>query len=103
MTTIIQQKLQEVQDLCRKHGVLRFAVFGSRVRDDFDDVKSDLDFLVEFKPMSPSEHKDAYFSLLEDLEELFPVSIDLVELQAVRNPFVRRRIERDQETLYDAA
>jgi predicted nucleotidyltransferase len=103
MTKIIQQNLQEVQDLCRKHRVLRFAVFGSGVREDFDDLKSDLDFLVEFKPMSPSEHKDAYFSLLEDLEQLFPAGVDLVELQAVRNPFVRRRIENEQETLYDAA
>jgi len=103
MTTIIQQKLQEVRGLCRKHGVLRFAVFGSGVRKDFDKVRSDLDFLVEFKPMSPREHKEAYFSLLEGLEELFSTSIDLVELQAIRNPFVKRRIEQDQETLYDAA
>jgi predicted nucleotidyltransferase len=83
--------------------VLRLAVFGSSVRGDFDVAKSDLDFLVDFKPMSPREHKEAYFRLLEDLEALFPVTIDLVEIQAIRNPFVRTRIEMDQETLYDAA
>ena len=103
MTTIIQQNLDEIRALCRKHGVLRLAVFGSGVTGDFDQARSDLDFLVEFKPMSPRGHKEAYFLLLEDLEALLPVDVDLVEFPALRNPFVRTRIELDQETLYDAA
>ncbi len=103
MTTIIRQNLHEIQTLCKKHGVLRLAIFGSGVRDDFDEMTSDLDFLVEFKPMNPHNHKEAYFSLLENLEALFSVEIDLIELDAVKNPFVRSRIEMDQETVYDAA
>ena len=53
--------------------------------------------------MGPREHKEAYFSLIEGLEALFSREIDLVELRAVRNPFVKSRIEIDQETIYDAA
>ena len=103
MTTMIREKLHEVQALCRKHGVVRLALFGSGLRDDFNEATSDLDFVVEFKPMNPLEHKDAYFQLLEDLDALFPVGVDLVEIQALTNPFVKSRIESDQETLYDVA
>jgi len=103
MTTIIEEHLSDIEALCGRYGVRRLAVFGSVVRGDFDVKKSDLDFLVEFVPMGPREHKEAYFSLIEGLEALFSRKIDLVELRAVRNPFVKSRIEIDQETIYDAA
>ena len=103
MTTIIEEHLSDIEALCGRYGVRRLAVFGSVVRGDFDVKKSDLDFLVEFAPMGPREHKEAYFSLIEGLEALFSREIDLVELRAVRNPFVKSRIEKDQETIYDAA
>jgi predicted nucleotidyltransferase len=103
MTTIIENKLSDIEALCGRYGVRRLAVFGSVARGDFDVETSDLDFLVEFAPMSPHDHKEAYFSLMEGLEALFSRNIDLVELQAVKNPFVKSRIETDQETVYDAA
>ena len=71
----------------------------SVLREDFDPERSDLDFLVEFAPMSPSGHAEAYFGLLEDLESLFGRRVDLVEIGAVRNPYLRREIEERQETL----
>ena len=103
MTALIEKHLGAIEALCREHGVRRLAIFGSAVRGDFDDVASDLDFLVEFAHMSPREHKEAYFSMVEGLEALFSRQVDLVELQAVENPFVRSRIESTQETVYDAA
>ena len=49
--------------------------------------------------MSPSEHAEAYFGLLEDLESLFGRKVDLVEVGTVRNLYLRREIEERQETL----
>jgi predicted nucleotidyltransferase len=103
MTAAIEERMGDIESLCRRLGVRRLAVFGSGVRRDFEDATSDLDFLVEFGPMSPREHKEAYFSLVEGLEKLFSRSVDLVEIQALTNPFVRSRIEAEQETVYDAA
>ncbi len=80
----------------------KLALFGSALRDDFDSVRSNLDFAVEFALMSPSEHAGAYFGLLEDLESLFGRRVDLVEIGAVRNPYLRREIEERQETVYAA-
>lgn len=40
--------VRSTKRLCRAYGVLRLDVFGSAVRDDFDQTRSDDDFLVEF-------------------------------------------------------
>jgi predicted nucleotidyltransferase len=99
VTGLIEAKKSELADLCERHRVERLALFGSALREDFDSGRSDLDFVVEFLPMSPQEHAGAYFGLLDDLESLFGRRVDLVELGAVRNPYLRREIEEQQETL----
>ena len=103
MLEMIEDKRSELIDLCGRYEVRRLALFGSALRDDFDSGRSDLDFSVEFSSMAPEEHAEAYFGLLEDLEELFGRRVELVELGAVRNPYLRRSIEEEQETLYAAA
>jgi predicted nucleotidyltransferase len=40
---------QEVAELCKKHHILKLALFGSVLRDDFG-PESDIDVLVEFDP-----------------------------------------------------
>ena len=95
----IETRRHELQSLCERHQVERLALFGSALREDFDPESSDLDFSVEFSLMSPEEHATAYFGLLEDLEGLFARRVDLVEIKAIRNPYLRRIIEEEQETL----
>jgi predicted nucleotidyltransferase len=51
--------------------------------------------------MSP-KHAPACFGLLEDLANLFTRRVDLVEIIAVRNSYLRREIEEHQETLSGA-
>ncbi len=103
MLEMIEASRSELIDLCDRYGVRRLALFGSALRDDFDPGRSDLDLLVEFSPTSPQEHAEAYFGLLENLESLFGRRVDLLEIGAVRNPYLRREIEEQQETLYAAA
>ena len=57
--------------------------------------------MVEFWSMSP-KHAPACFGLLEELENLFARRADLVEIGAVRYPYLRREIEEHQETLSGA-
>ena len=102
MLEMIEDRRSELVDLCGKYRVRRLALFGSALRDDFDSGRSDLDLLVEFSTASPQEHAEAYFGLLEDLESLFGRRVDLLELGVVRNPYLRREIEEQQEILYAA-
>ena len=103
MHYFIKDKFGEMLALCDKHRVLKLELFGSAASgEDFDPETSDLDFLVEFQPMSPGEHADAYFGLLENLQDLFQCRIDLVEIKAVSNPYFLESIERTRRVVYAA-
>ena len=104
MVSVLNDNLGELTRLCREHRVKpTLAVFGSAARDDFDAESSDLDFVVEFTSLEPMKHRNAHSGLIAALGRLFSRNVDLIELNAVRNPFVKKRILEQQETLYDAA
>lgn len=92
----------QLERLCRRYRVRRLDVFGSLARNQFDPASSDVDLVVEFEPMTPAEHADACFGLLEDLEALFQTSVDLLEWPAVDNPFLRAELEETSVPLCPA-
>ncbi|MBI4319965.1 MAG: nucleotidyltransferase domain-containing protein [Chloroflexi bacterium] len=102
MNTEIESKRKELASLCVQYRVRRLEIFGSATGDAFDPDRSDLDFLVEFEAMLPSEHAHCYFSLLEALEALFSRPVDLVEIPAIQNPYFLADIESTRVTLYAA-
>jgi predicted nucleotidyltransferase len=100
---LLEQHLGEIRALCEKYRVKRLAVFGSAVKGTFDPQKSDVDFVVEFFPHERRGFRGVYFGLLGDLQQLLGREIDLVERQAVRNPYFLRVLELSERPLYDAA
>jgi hypothetical protein len=100
MTSIIDQHREEVAALCRRAGARRLDVFGSAIRDDFDPVTSDLDFLVEFDDLPPKAYADAYFTLKESLERLFGRPVDLITEASVENPYFLERINVERQPVY---
>jgi predicted nucleotidyltransferase len=99
---LIETHREQLVDMCRRYRVRRLELFGSAATGSFDPAHSDMDFLVEFQPMSPTDHGSSYFSLWEGLEALFGVPVDLVELPAVENPYFLRGIARSRTVLYAA-
>lgn len=93
---------EELRALCRRFRVRRLDLFGSAARGDFDPERSDVDFLVEFERDTPLHPFDTYFGLKEELEALFGRRVDLVELSAVRNPYLKASIEQSRENVYAA-
>jgi len=101
---IVKQRLGALATLCVKHNAKRLELFGSAsVAIEENDPIGDVDFLVEFLPLSPEEHCDRYFSLLEELESLFGEKIDLVEAKAMKNPYFIRRVNESRTLVYAAA
>lgn len=102
MHASVEQHRAAIEDLCRRYGVRTLDVFGSATRDDFDEARSDVDFLVEFGSRPPEMSAlRQYFGLKEDLEQLLGRSVDLVSGR-VENPYLRRSVEADRELLYAA-
>ena len=89
--------------LCKKYHVHRMVIFGSAIRSDFDVRTSDIDIQVSFEQMDPALHADAYFGLLEELETIFGRSVDLLEEQAIDNPYLKRTIETTGVLVYASA
>jgi hypothetical protein len=100
MTDLIANHRSEIEALCRRHGVLSLAVFGSAARGELQ-PGSDVDLLVEFKP-------DAEVGLLEfedlrsEFSSLFGRPVDLAGPAILRNPYRRRAIMRDLRPIYSA-
>ena len=102
MTHVLEGHRPELVELCRKYRVRRLDVFGSAARGDFNEHSSDVDLLVEFDDMPHADRADAYLGFLTAVEALLRRRVDLVELGAVRNPYLRRGIEESRELVYAA-
>ncbi len=102
MVGAIQDKLDAIAGLCRKYEVVQLYVFGSATRDDFRPGESDVDLLVDFGSMGGHAKAHAYFALLDELEDLLGVRVDLVMVNAVKNRYIARDIERTKQMLYAA-
>ncbi|MEX2015885.1 MAG: nucleotidyltransferase domain-containing protein, partial [Candidatus Hydrogenedentales bacterium] len=80
--------------------VREFSLFGSVLRDDFR-ADSDVDVLISF-----DEDEELHISLWElaemktELESLFGRKVDLVEKEALVNPFRRKAILGSREIIY---
>jgi len=102
MQDFITSRREEIAELCRKHHVLRLAIFGSAVRDDFDPARSDVDVLVCFDPVAFPKYLDHYVDLRSGLESLFHRPVDLLQEGVIRNPYRLKSIREDQVELYAA-
>ena len=98
---LAQPQLDAIAVACRQHQVLRMHLFGSALRDDFDPSRSDLDLLVEFRPIEPGALVKAYLELEQQLSAITGKSVDLVMADAVRNPYVRRDIDSSKRLIYE--
>ncbi len=91
---------KKISEFCRRWEVVEFSLFGSALRDDFR-PDSDVDVLVTFS-------KDAQISLFDlvqmklDLEKIFHRPVDIIEKDALENPFRKREILRTAQVIYAA-
>ena len=103
MVGFIEDNYKALKEACVRYRVRRLELFGSALTGkNFDPEKSDLDFLVEFLPLKQGEYADAYFGLLEAIENLFNRDVDLVMTGAIKNPYFLEAINKNRKVLYAA-
>lgn len=103
MNRIIEEKLPELKRLCEKHSVQTLYLFGSAATDSMTS-ESDIDFMISFQSDLPlSRYTNNYFDLIDALEELFDRPIDLLTEKYIRNPILKRSIDRSKQLIYGRA
>jgi hypothetical protein len=89
-----------IAEYCREWQVAELSLFGSVLRPDFR-PDSDVDVLVSF---GPEAHWSLYdiVEMMDQLKEMFNREVDLVEKEALRNPFRRNEILATRKVIYAA-
>jgi len=89
----------KVAAFCRKHGIRKFSLFGSVIRDDFG-PDSDVDVLAEFKP----DVRFTLFDLVGMQEELSAITgrkTEIFEFRALR-PWMQEEVAGSMELFYES-
>lgn len=102
MVAVIEDRLDAIRRACKRFQVVRLDVFGSALRGDFEPGRSDIDFLVDFGPLSPYDKPDAYFGLLDELRAILGTEVDLVMIGALKNRYIREDVNRTKQQVYAA-
>ena len=89
---------KEIATFCKRWKVTEFSLFGSVLRADFR-PDSDVDVLVTFFEKAEISLFDLVQMKLE-LEEFFHRSVDVIEKDALENPFRKREILRTAQVIY---
>lgn len=96
----IPVRQEQLEAFCRKHDISEMALFGSVLRDDFR-PDSDIDLLVSFSPAADHSLLD-HVHMEREFAALVGRSVDMVEKEAVENPFVRSQIRSNLALIYAA-
>ena len=96
---LINQHIDNLKKLCEKFHVAELYVFGSIAKGNFTE-KSDIDFLVRFSVVNPLDYFDNYMDFKDGLKKLYSRDVDLVEIQTIKNPILKKSINRDKILIY---
>lgn len=96
---LIENNIQKIIDLCKKHKVHKLFVFGSILTNRFNE-KSDVDLIVDFNKAEVNDYFDNYFDFKYSLEDLLGRKIDLIEEQTIKNPYLKKSVNATKTLIY---
>jgi|688.fasta_scaffold2042543_2 predicted nucleotidyltransferase len=101
---IIEMHKEALINLCQKHHVKSLCVFGSALRNDFNET-SDIDFSVLFDRNTlkdPNDFGENYLDFILNLEKEFNRSVDVVNEENLKNPYFASVLNKTKQLLYAA-
>lgn len=99
--TLVNERLEvapgDLAAFCRQWNIAKLEVFGSLLREDFDD-ESDVDFLVSFEP-GKGPAGLSWFQIKEELAQLVGRKVDVLDRRLVEQS---RNLYRRHHILHEA-
>ena len=96
---LISQNQATLRELCTRYKVKSLYAFGSVLSNNFNQ-NSDIDLIVHFKDMPVKEYADNYFDFKYSLQNIFNRPVDLLEEQAIKNPFFKNIVNQNKQLVY---
>lgn len=96
---LLDRYINDINRLCASHKVRQLFIFGSALSDRFSQ-ESDVDFIVDFEPMALSQYADNYYDLKFSLQDILQRPIDLLEAQAIKNPYFKKATDSKKHIVY---
>lgn len=85
--------------LCKNHKVKSLYAFGSVLTDKFNN-ESDVDLVVEFEKMAITDYAENYFNFKFSLQDILNRPVDLLEAQAIKNPYFKKMLDQQRQLVY---
>jgi predicted nucleotidyltransferase len=98
MNTLSAYK-NEINALCANHKVKSLYAFGSVLTHNFN-TNSDIDLIVDFKEIDVKDYADNYFDFKFSLQDIFNRPVDLLEEQAIKNPYFKEELNKKKVLVY---
>ena len=89
----------DISKLCKNHKVKSLYAFGSVLTDRFNQ-DSDIDLVVDFAKIDVEDYADNYFDLKFSLQELLKRPVDLLERNAIKNPYFKETLQKQSQLVY---
>jgi predicted nucleotidyltransferase len=86
MLPFIENNIEPIRHILKKHNVKRAFIFGSACTDRFTE-NSDIDMIIAFNKRYFDNYVDNYLSLESELSTLLQRNIDLVAEETIQNPY----------------
>lgn len=102
MIPLITNNLQKIRSACREYDVEALWVFGSAVRGDWVEGKSDIDFIARFGASERSLFRQ-HMGFIVLMSDILGVPVDVVDSRSIKKPEFRDEVGRTKELLYENA
>lgn len=96
---LLENNISQIVALCRKHKVSKLFAFGSILTNRFND-ESNVDFWVSFNKSEVTDYFDNYFDFKYSLEDLLGRTVDLLEEQTIKNPYLKKNVDATKALIY---
>jgi predicted nucleotidyltransferase len=97
--SILKTYKKQIFELCEAHKVRHLYAFGSVLTSNFSE-DSDVDLIVDFNDIDVKDYADNYFDFKFSLQNVLNRQIDLLELQAIKNPYFKQVVDQSKELVY---
>ncbi len=88
----------QIEQICKTYAIKSLFLTGSMARGEAN-IKSDVDLIVEFD--RNDNPLNQYMDAKQAFETEFHRKVDLIEADAIKNPFFKKSLDADKVLLYE--